>query len=89
MTWLFKYVLARYAGGPGRAAVYLALAGAVTGRLRRRESLLTQRLKPGEQYVIEHLEISHKKQIKQIKREERAAQKARRAARKAPRQPAS
>lgn len=88
MARLAKYLLARYAGGPGKAAVYLALAGAASRRIRRREVVLNQRLKPGERYVIEHLEISHKKQIKQLKREEREARSARRRARRAHR-PAS
>lgn len=72
--------------GPGKAAAYVAVYSAVRKFLKSRETVVDERLRPGEHLVIEHLEISHKRQVKQLKREEK---RARRAARKAARRKAS
>lgn len=72
--------------GPGKATAYIAIYSAVRKMLRSRETVVNERLRPGEHLVIEHLDISHKRQVKQLKREEK---RARRAARKAARRKAS
>jgi hypothetical protein len=86
---LVKVLLVRYAGGPGRAAVYFAVGSFLRNRLRSREVVLTERVRPGEQVLIEHLTITHKRQLKQLKRSEKQARRDRRAERKAARHRAS
>lgn len=80
---LFSWLLVRYAGSPGRAALYLAVVSALRRRLRRREVVVTERLRPGEALVVEHLRISHRRQARQLKQQARAARAAERAARRA------
>lgn len=80
---LARLLLVRYAGGPVQAALYLSIWSFVRKRLRRDEVIEVQGVRPGERFVIEHLEISHKKQIKQLEREEQRAKRQQAEARKA------
>lgn len=75
--------------GPGGATAFLAATAVARRVTKQREAVLTQRLGPGEQLVVEHLAISHKRQLKQLKREEQQARRAARTARKARRGTAS
>lgn len=88
MARIARLLLVRYAGA-GRAALYLAGLSTVRKALRSKEVAETLTLRPGERYVVEHLEISHKGQIKELKRAEKQAKRDRRAARKAARRTAS
>lgn len=72
--------------GPGKATAYIAVYSIVRKVLESRETVVDERLRPGDHLVIEHLHISHEQQVEQLKREER---RARRAARKAARRKAS
>jgi hypothetical protein len=85
----FRLALVRYAGGPARAALYLSGLSALQRTLRPKPTIESVRVRPGQRYVVEHLTISHKDQIKQLKREEQDAKRARKAARKAGRRTAS
>lgn len=76
LTRLFKFAVARGIGGPGRSWVYasgfmtlLRFAIRATGRRGVSERLST---KPGDTIVIEHLEITHKQQMKQIRAQKKA-----------------
>lgn len=80
---LVRLLLVRYAGGPAQAALYLTIWSFVRKRLRSDEVIEVQGIRPGERFVIEHLEISHTEQIKQLKREEERAKRRQAAARKA------
>lgn len=82
---MIRLVLLRSVG-PGKATAYIAIYSVVRKMLKSRETVVDERLRPGEHLVIEHLQISHEQQVKQLKREER---RARRAARKAARRKAS
>ena len=83
---LARLLLIRYAGGPARAGLYLGGLSAVRRLLKHDPVVESVRVRPGEQWVIEHLDINHKDQIKQLHREEK---RAKRAARKAGRRTAS
>lgn len=75
--------------GPGRATAFLAATGLARRVMKQRESVFTQRLGPGEQLLVEHLTITHRRQLKQLKREEKRARRSARAARKVGRRTAS
>lgn len=73
-----------YIGGPAKSWVFTSaamlafrLVKSVTGR---RELIDLSTVKPGETLLIEHLPISHKKQMKEMKRSKRQARKDRRKA---------
>ena len=73
-----------YIGGPAKSWIFTSgamlayrLVKSVTGR---RELIDLSSVKPGETWLIEHLEVSHKKQIKEMKRSKRQARKERRRA---------
>ena len=68
---LFKYAIYKAVSGPGRSWMFTSAAMALlrfarnrTGRRAVSDKLAT---KPGDTIVIEHLEISHKKQMKEFK----------------------
>lgn len=86
---LARLLLVRYAGGPARAALYLTAYNKARKVLRPEPVVESLRVRPGETWVVEHLEISHKDQIKQLEREEKRARRERKAARKAARRTAS
>jgi hypothetical protein len=86
---LVRLLLIRYAGGPARAALYLGGLSAARRILQPKPLVESLRVRPGERYVVEHLSISHKDQIRQFKREEKEARRARKTARKAARRTAS
>jgi Rad3-related DNA helicase len=76
-----------YVGGPAKSWVFTSgamlafrLVKSVTGR---RELVDLSTVKPGQTLIIEHLPISHKRQMKDIKRSKRQERKDRRKARKA------
>lgn len=73
-----------YIGGPAKSWVFtsgamlaIRMVRSVTGR---RELIDISDVKPGQTLLIEHLPISHKRQIKDIKRSKRQERKARRKA---------
>lgn len=73
-----------YVGGPAKSWVFtsvalmgLRLIRKVTGR---RELVELSSIKPGETIIIEHLDISHKQQMKQMKKAKRQSRRARRQA---------
>lgn len=86
---LARLLLIRYAGGPARAALYSSGLSALRRIVKHDPVVESVRVRPGEHWVIEHLEISHKDQIKQLHREEKRAKRERKAARKAGRRTAS
>lgn len=70
----------RYVGGSSRSWVFASLALLLVRLVRsttgRREVVDVGSIKPGDKIVIEHLPISHGRQIKQMKAEQHAASKA-------------
>ncbi len=76
LTRLFKYGIAKGIGGPARSWVFtsglMALFRFARNRTGRREVLDLSATKPGDKIVIEHLDITHKEQIKQIKTSKKA-----------------
>ena len=76
-----------YIRGPGRSWLYTTLTLAGLRLVRRiagrRPVTETLRVKPGDKVTVEHLEISHRRQIKQIKRQRRRERLAERRARRA------
>ncbi len=75
VTWAVR----SYVGGPARSWVFssvaLGLIRLVTKTTGRREVVDLSSIKPGQKVVIEHLDISHKKQIKQIKKDKKRAKR--------------
>ena len=76
-----------YIGGPARSWIFTSgamlvfrLAKSVLGR---RELIDISDVKPGQTLLIEHLPISHERQMKDIKRSKREERKERKASRKA------
>lgn len=71
LTRLVKLGIRKGIGGPARSWVFtsgfLALFRFAKNRTGRREVLDLSATKPGDKIVIEHLDITHKEQIKQIK----------------------
>lgn len=76
-----------YVGGPAKSWVFTSAALGLYRLVRsvrgRREIVDLSSIKPGQKIVIEHLPISHKKQIREFRRTGRAE---RRAAKRAARQ---
>ncbi len=74
----------RYIGGPGRSWLFTTLAmlgmRAAKSMTGRRELIDVSDVKPGQRLVIEHLPVSHKKQIKSIKGDKKVAAKSEKAA---------
>ncbi len=73
-----------YIGGPAKSWIFTSgamlayrVVKSVTGR---RELIDISSVKPGETMLIEHLDVSHKRQIKEMKRSKRQARKDRRKA---------
>ncbi len=83
---LILWGLRSYIGGPAKSWVFtsaaLLLMRVVRSASGRRELIDLASIKPGDTVVIEHLPISHKRQIKQFKKDKKAAKRARRAARR-------
>lgn len=82
---LLIWGLRSYIGGPAKSWVFtsaaLVLMRVVKSASGRRELVDLASIKPGDTVVIEHLPISHKRQIKEMKKEKRAQRRARRAVR--------
>jgi len=77
----------RYVKGPGRSWIYTMLATWGWRQVKKRTAktalIDTQSLKPGTRLMIEHLPVSHRKQIKAEKRAGKAAEAEAKMARKA------
>lgn len=71
-----------YIGGPARSWVFTSAAmllfRLVQRSTGRRELIDISPIKPGQTVLIEHLPISHKRQLKDFRREKRAARRSRR-----------
>ena len=71
LTKLFKFAVGKGIGGPARSWIFtsgfMALFRFARSRTGRREVIDLSATKPGDKIVIEHLDITHKEQIKQIK----------------------
>ncbi len=72
--------------GPAKSWVFtsgaMGLVKLVKNTTGRRELIDLADSKPGDKFVIEHLSVSHKTQIKDEKRSKKAAKKVKRAAKK-------
>lgn len=84
---LLIWAVRSYIGGPAKSWVFTSGAlmavrfvRSVTGR---RELIDLSSVKPGDSLTIEHLPISHKRQIKEIKQSKRQERKAAKRAAKA------
>lgn len=88
MARLIRLVLFRSIG-PGKALAYLFLWRTAKRIIHSDDVTVTERLRPGQRILVEHLQITHKRQIAELKRQEKAERRARKAARKERRQPAS
>ncbi len=84
---LVLWALRRYFGGPAKSWVFTTAVVMVARMVRsvvgRRELVDLSSMKPGQTMIVEHLPISHRRQIKDIKKEKRATKRARKAAAKA------
>lgn len=73
-----------YIGGPAKSWVFTTLALMAVRLIRRvggrREIIELSPIKPGQTIVIEHLPISHKRQMKDFKQAKRQARRSRRRA---------
>ena len=73
-----------YIGGPAKSWVFTSAALLAIRLVKsvggRKELIDLSSTKPGDTILIEHLPISHKRQIKQMKKEKRALKRERRAA---------
>lgn len=73
---LFKLAAARAIGGPGRSWLFtsgfLALFRFAKRQTGRRQVVDLSSTKPGDKIIIEHLDVTHKEQIKQIKAEKKS-----------------
>lgn len=76
LSKLVKLVIRKGIGGPARSWIFtsgfMALFRFARGKTGRRETLDLSATKPGDKIVIEHLDITHKQQIKQFKGEKKA-----------------
>lgn len=76
LTRLVKFGIRKGIGGPARSWIFtsgfMALFRFAKNRTGRREVLDLSATKPGDKIVIEHLDITHKQQIKQIKSEKKS-----------------
>lgn len=83
---LLTWGLRSYIGGPAKSWIFTSAAMLLMRLVRsntgRRELVDLSSTKPGDTILIEHLPISHKKQIKSMKKEKRETRRASRAARK-------
>lgn len=84
---LLIWAVRSYIGGPAKSWVFTSaavlavrFAKSVTGR---RELIDLSSVKPGDTLIIEHLPISHKRQIRDFRREKRTNRRAARRAAKA------
>lgn len=81
---LLVWGLRSYVGGPAKSWIFtsaaLGLLRLVRSTTGRREIVDLSSVKPGQKIVIEHLPISHRRQMRDFRRTKRAE---RRAARKA------
>lgn len=79
LTRLTKLAIGKALGGPARSWVFssgfLALVRFAKRRTGRREVIDISATKPGDKIVIEHLDITHKEQIKQFKAEAKAGKR--------------
>lgn len=68
---LFKYAIYKTVSGPGRSWMFTSAAMALfrftRKQMGRRELIDVSKTEPGDKIVIEHLEISHKRQMKEFK----------------------
>lgn len=75
LSKLVKLAISKGIGGPARSWVFtsgfMALFRFAKGKTGRRETLDLSATKPGDKIVIEHLDITHKQQIKQFKGEKK------------------
>lgn len=82
--------LRRYIGGPARSWVFTSLAvlgmRAARSVLGRREVVDVTKVKRGQLVVIEHLDISHKAQMREMKAERKADRAATKAGKRAAKQ---
>lgn len=73
---LLTFAVRSYVRGPARSWIFtsgaMLLWRAVTRAGGKKEIIDLSRTKPGDRYVIEHLDITHKQQIKDLKRSRRA-----------------
>ncbi len=79
LSSLAKFAISKGLGGPARSWVFtsglMALFRFAKGKTGRRETLDLSATKPGDKIIIEHLDITHKEQIKQFKGEKKAPKK--------------
>lgn len=83
---LILWAVRRYFGGPAKSWVLttaiLMVVRLVRSVVGRRELVDLSSVKPGETMLIEHLPISHRRQMKDLKKEKRATRRSRKAAAK-------
>ena len=76
LTKIVKFAIRRGINGPARSWIFtsgfMALFRFAKGKTGRREVIDLSSTKPGDRILIEHLDITHKQQIKQIKAEKKA-----------------
>lgn len=76
LTRLVKFAIRKGIGGPARSWIFtsgfMALFRFARSKTGRRELVDLSATKPGDKIVIEHLDITHKQQIKQLKAEKKA-----------------
>ena len=79
LTRFVKLAIRKGIGGPGRSWIYtsgfMALFRFAKNRTGRRQLIDLSSTKPGDKIVIEHLDITHKQQIKQFKAEKKAGKR--------------
>lgn len=79
LSRLVKFAIRRGINGPARSWIFtsgfMALFRFARGKTGRREVVDLSATKPGDKIVIEHLDITHKQQIKQIKAEKKAGKR--------------
>lgn len=79
---LFRLAVALYTRNPGRSWL-ITTAATVVYRMAqktvgRQEVIDVSSIKPGEMVIIEHLQVTHKEQIKEEKRQVKAEKRRRR-----------
>jgi len=86
---ILSFAVRRLVGGPAKSWLItsgsLAFFRFVKGRMGRRELIDLSKSKPGDKFVIEHLSITHKQQIKEMKSEKKASKRALKASKRATR----
>ncbi len=77
---LVIWAMRSYVGGPAKSWVFTSAAVLALRLVRsvggRRELIDLSSVKPGETMIVEHLPVSHKRQIKDMKKEKRQAKRA-------------